>query len=212
MSVKHRRPKPMPSHTDTLPEESSVIEMTKQADTHQADRPLFPCAEGGCVKSYMTHGRLEQHLMYGKHEFRRAESLSLLDRAKISYAECLEAGESHPEVTITGSEIHCGSPCPREGWAGWESAKPRHRFNSKQKRYVEEKFQHGEIMRVKANPEDVSKEMRCLRDDNGKRILTVEEFLLPQQICSFLSRMAAKRRDATDSDHQSNKIGSCILG
>ena len=144
MSVEHRQPKPLPSHTDTLPEESSVVEMTKQADTHQADRSLFPCPEDGCVKSYMTHGRLEQHLMYGKHKFCRAESLSLLDRAKISYAEHLEAGGRHSEVTITGSEIHCGSPCLPEGWAGWESAKPRHRFNSKQKRYLEEKFQHVE--------------------------------------------------------------------
>ena len=99
MAVKHRQPKPMPSHTDTLPEESSVVEMTKQADTHQADRPLFPCPEDGCVKFYMTHGLLEQHLMYGKHEFRRAESLSLVDRAKISYAVRLEAGGSHSKVT-----------------------------------------------------------------------------------------------------------------
>ena len=147
MSVKPRQPKPMPSHNDTLAEESSVVEMTKQADTHQADRPLFPCPEVGCVKSYMTHGRLEQHLMYGKHEFRRAESLSLLGRAKISYAERIEAGGSNSEVKITGSEIHCGSPCLPEGWAGWESAKPRHRFNSKQKRYLEKKFQHGETTR-----------------------------------------------------------------
>ena len=206
MSVKHRQPKPMPSHTDTLPEESSVFEMTKQADTHHSDRSLFPCPEDGCVKSYMTHGRLQQHLMYGKHEFRRAESLSLLDRAKISYAERLEAGARHSEVTITGSEIHCGSPYLPEGWACWESAKPRHRFNSKQKRYLEEKFQHGETMRVKANPEDVSKEMRCLRDENGKRIFAVEEFLHPQQICSFFSRMASKRRDATDSDHEAEEF------
>ena len=97
VAVKRRQPKPMPSHTDTLPEESSVVEMTKQADTQQANRPLFPCPEDGCVKSYMTHGRLEQHLMYGKHEFRGAESLSLLDRAKISYAERLEAGGATPK-------------------------------------------------------------------------------------------------------------------
>ena len=180
--------------------------MTKQADTHQADRPLFPCAEDGCVKSYMTHGRLEQHLMYGKHEFRGAESLSLLDRAKISYAERLEAGGSHSEVTITGSEIHCGSPCLSEGFAGWESAKPRPRFNSKQKRYLEEKFQHGETTRVKANPEDVSTELRCLRDENGKRIFNVEEFLHPPKICSFFSRVAPKRRDATDSDHEAEEF------
>ena len=59
MLVKHRLPKVMPSHTDTLPKESSVVEMAKQADTHQANRSLFPCPEDGCVKSYMTHGCLE---------------------------------------------------------------------------------------------------------------------------------------------------------
>ena len=143
--VKHRQPKPVSSHTDTLPEESSAFEKTKQADTHQADRSLFPCPEDGCVKSYMTHGPLEQHLMYGKHEFRWAESLSLLDRAKISNAERLEAGGSHSKVTITGSEIHCGSPCLPEGCAGWESAKPRHRFNSKQKRYLDQGQPSGHL-------------------------------------------------------------------
>jgi len=80
VSVKHRQPKPMPSHTDTLPEENSVVEMTKQADSHQADRSLFPCPEDGCVKSYMTHRRLEQHRMYGKLEFRRAETFERLLR------------------------------------------------------------------------------------------------------------------------------------
>ena len=105
-------------------------------------------------------------------------------------------------MTITGSEIYCGSPCLPEGWAGWESAKLRHRFNSKQKRYLEEKFQHGETTRVKANPENVLKEMRCLGEENGKRIFIVEEFLHSQQICSFFFRMGSKRRDATDSDHE----------
>ena len=109
-------------------------------------------------------------------------------------------------MTITGSEIHCGSPRLPEGWAGWESAKPRHKFNSKQKKYLEEKFQRGETTQVKANPEDVSKEMRCLRDENGKRIFTMEEFLHQQQICSFFSRMASKRRDATNSDHEAEEF------
>ena len=103
MSVKHRQPKPAPSHTDSSPEEGSAIEMTQQADTHQTESLLFPCPEDGCTKSYMTHGRLEQHLMYGKHEFRRVESLSLLDRAKVGYAERLEAGGSRSEATVTGT-------------------------------------------------------------------------------------------------------------
>jgi len=58
VSVKHRQPKPMPSHTDTLPEESSVVEMTKQADTHQADRSLFPCPDDGCDRSATTGNNL----------------------------------------------------------------------------------------------------------------------------------------------------------
>ena len=144
--------------------------------------------------------------MYGKHQFRRVESVSLIDRAKVSYAERLEAGGSHPEVTIPDTEIHSGSPCLPEGWACRGSAMPRHRFNSKQRRYLEEKFKHGETKGIKANPDDVSKEMRCLRDQSGKRIFTVKEFLRPQQITSFFSRMACKRRDATDSDDEAEEF------
>ena len=206
VSVKNRQPKSVPSHTDSLPEEGSAIEMTQQADTHQTENLLLPCPEDGCTKSYMTHGCLEQHLMYGKPEFRRVESLSLLDRAKASYAERLEAGGSHSEVKITDTEIYCGSPCLPEGWAGRESSKPRRRFNSTQKRYLEGKFQHGESTGVKANPDDVSKEMRCLRDEKGKRIFNVEEFLRPQQISSFFSRMACKRKDGTDSDNEAEEF------
>ena len=206
VSVKHRKPKPAPSHKDSLPEEGSAIKMTQQADTHQTESLLFSCPEDGCMKSYTTQGRLEQHLMYGKHEFRQAESLSLLDRAKISYAERLEAGGTHSKVTITSRKVQCGFSCLSERWAGRESAKPRHRFNSKQKRYLQKKFYHGETMGFKANPGDVSKEMRCLRDENGKRIFTVEEFLRPQQISSFFSRMACKRGDATESDNEAEEF------
>ena len=71
---------------------------------------------------------------------------------------------------------------------------------------MEGKFQHGESTGVKANPDDVSKEMRCLRDEKGKRIFTVEEFLRPQQISLFFSRMACKRKDGTDSDDEAEEF------
>ena len=207
MSVKFRQPKPATSNTDSLLKEGSTTEMTQQANANLAVSLLFPCPDDGCTKSYMTYGRLEQHLIYGKHQFRWAEIFSLIDRAKASHKERLEAGGSHPEVTIPDREIHSDSPCLPEGWACRESAMPRHWFNSKQRRYLEEKFKHGEPTRSKANPDDVSKEMRCLRDQSGKRIFTVKEFLRPQQITSFFSRMACKRRDATDSDNEAEEFG-----
>ena len=110
------------------------------------------------------------------------------------------------EIIAEVLKIHSGSPCLPEGWTSRESAKPRHRFNSKQKRYLEGKFKHGETMGVKVNPDDVSKEMRCLRDENGKRIFTLEEFLCPRQIFLFFSRMACKRRDATESDDEAEEF------
>ena len=70
--------------------------------------------------------------------------------------------------------------------AGLESATPRHRFNSKQKKHLEGKFQRGETTGIEANPDDVSKEMRCLRDESGKRMFTVEEFLRAPQIILIL--------------------------
>ena len=173
VSVKPRQPKPATSHTDSLLKEGSTTEMTQQANANLADSLLFPCPDNGCTKSFMTYGRLEQHLMYGKHQFRRAESVSLIDRAKLSSAECLEAGRSHPEMTIPDTEIHSGSPCLPEGWACRESAMPRHQLNSKQIRYMKEKFKHGETTGIKASPDDVSEEMRCLRDQSGKGTFTL---------------------------------------
>ena len=73
MSVKPRQPKPATSHTDSLIKEGSTAEMTQQTNANLADSLLFPCPDDGCTKSYMTYGRLEQHLMYGKHQFRWAE-------------------------------------------------------------------------------------------------------------------------------------------
>ena len=102
--------------------------MTQQANANLADSLLFPCPDDGCTKSYMTYGRLKQHLMYGKHQFRRAESVSLIDRAQLTYVERLEAGWSPPEVTKLDTQIQSGSPCLPEGWACRESAMPRYRL------------------------------------------------------------------------------------
>ena len=62
---------------------------------------------------------------------------------------------------------------------------PRHRFNSKQKRYLGENLHYGETTRIKVNPDGVSKEMRFRKDHSGKRrkrILMVGESLRPQEI------------------------------
>ena len=44
------------------------------------------------------------------------------------------------------------------------------------------------------DPDIVSKEIRCARGKDGERLFGVSEFLTPQQVSSFFSRLAAKLR------------------
>ena len=64
------------------------------------------------------------------------------------------------------------------------------------------KFNLGETTGFKANPADVAKAMMTTRDDNGDRMFKSEEFLTTQQVSSFFSRLASKKRlpNAQDDD------------
>ena len=57
------------------------------------------------------------------------------------------------------------------------------RFGAEQKAYLDEKFKIGEQTRFKADPAQVAQDMRHAKHD---------EFLAPQQIKSYFSRMTVK--------------------
>lgn len=65
---------------------------------------------------------------------------------------------------------------------------------------MDKKFIEGETRGIKSSGEEVTKEMRYIRDDSGKRIFCFDEYLRPQQITSYFSRMAAKTRKVTILD------------
>ena len=206
MVIKPRQAKGVSSFSDSSTNQERPAIDEQEVATDPADSYLFSCPEDGCIKSYMTHGRLEQHLMYGRHNFRQNKSLPLLDRAKISYADRLEENrEGQSLIRMTGS-IEVGTTSVSEGWAGRDSKRTRRRFSAKQRTFLENKFNDGVTTGVKANPDNVSKEMRQLKDQNGKRVFTVVEFLRPQQISSFFSRMASKRKGATESDDEAEEF------
>ena len=133
----------------------------------------------------MTHGRLEQHLTYGKHSFWQAKSVSLLDRAQINYAERLEEGGRGQSLLTMTAPTNVDATSVLEGWATRDSKNTGHRFNVKTNTCLEDKFNYGEKTGVKANPNNASQEIGQLKDQNGKRVFTVEEFLRSQQISSL---------------------------
>lgn len=65
---------------------------------------LFACPEEGCVKSFQRFSSLEHHLDVGRHKY-ALESLTLLDKAMMSYATKLEQGAAtvHDPVEDTGT-------------------------------------------------------------------------------------------------------------
>ena len=81
------------------------------------------------------------------------------------------------------------------------------------KKYLEEKFNIGQSTGSKIDPAFVAKEMRRSRGKDGERLFVVSEFLTPQQVSSFFSRLALKVRqqqvevleeDALAVEEQSN--------
>ena len=79
------------------------------------------------------------------------------------------------------------------GWALQKRA-PSRKFPEAVKKYLTARFDLGEATGRKADPTQVSVDMRIARDESGQRIFTREDWLTNGKIKSFFSRLAAARR------------------
>ena len=87
---------------------------------------------------------------------------------------------------------------------GWVLAqqKSKSQFSDRQKAYLTKKFEEGERSGKKLKADEVAQDMRRVRDEMGRRALTIEEFLTSKQVASFFSRLAAKKSSVTTSDNE----------
>ena len=184
------------------PENSAVSTCKEDTKYNQNESHLFSRPEPWCVKRYQRFSSLQRHLNCGKHK-RELEKETIFDRAATGYAERLDK-QSGCVPTLQAFQ---SAKSPRQhvlsmGWALKSAQTKRTRFNDKQKNYMTTKFNLGETTGFKANPADVAKAMMTTRDDNGDRMFTSEEFLTTQQVPSFFSHLASKKRlpDVQDDD------------
>jgi len=82
---------------------------------------------------------------------------------------------------------------------GFEVPKRATRFPDKVRNYFQEKFDVGSATGHKADPVQVSIDMRCARDGLGRRLFAASECLQTQEIRSFFSRLAAAQRKNVQS-------------
>jgi len=189
---------------ENVPKHRNTAEPERQR-TDQTPLPtkddIYFCPVEGCICSFQRHCNLENHVLYGKCKFVE-EKLTLLDKAKLKYREKLEEGTSQlPSVSTTPSQT-TSTEVLSQGWA-LRTTKKRGRFNDNQRRYLDERFQLGEQSGHKADPEQVSIDMRRAKNHDGTRRFTIDEFLSAQQIKSYFSRTNAKLKNVqSDADLQ----------
>ncbi|KAK3712196.1 hypothetical protein QZH41_018426 [Actinostola sp. cb2023] len=165
----------------------------EKSDDNPTTSLLFSCPEEGCIKTYQRFSSLQLHLDSGKHQ-RSLENETLYDKAVHGYAARLEeqfGGVPQMQQFTNTQRINQDRPSLPMGWALKSSQTKR--FSEKQKSYLSNQFLIGETTGQKENPASVAKAMMTVRDSNGNRIFTSDEFLTSKQITSFFSRMSSKR-------------------
>ena len=116
----------------------------------------------------------------------------MLDKAKRGYAAKITGEITQvPTVGFRPAASH-GAVAPLQmGWA-LKTATKNTMFSEEQKKYFTEQFVTGEESGKKADPKQVSQDMRKVRSESGVRLFLGKGVFSSQQVSGFFTRLAAK--------------------
>ena len=196
------KPRQEPSRAKTISSSHLGSEGIDHEDATLEPSGLFTCPEDGCVRTFQRSSALQVHLDVGKHKL-ALERETMFDKAKRGYAAKI-IGERTQVPTVSCSSAGSDgavSDTLQSLEMGWSLKKPKKKtlFTAEQKQYLTEQFIIGEERGKKADPKDVSQEMRKLRDESGARLFRGKDVLTPQQVAGFFSRMAAKTQKSSST-------------
>ena len=175
------------------------------------DEAMFPCNEPGCSSEFSTYGELEDHMQLGQHGTKESQE-SVYDRLRRQWISKFSALTLEPETSTVSNDTRQQSKVsngpPSKGWALQKPKGGDKRFNDNVREYLTKRFELGELTGRKADPTQVSADIRTIKSDDGDRLFARDEWLTKTQIKGFFSRLAAaKRRKASmpseiiSSDH-----------
>ncbi|CAC5416588.1 unnamed protein product [Mytilus coruscus] len=146
---------------------------------------MLCCPVDGCVKSFIKHKNLDDHLLFGNCKF-KLKNEPTVDMTKNMY---LTKVTSKVEKTYSlSSDTVVAKENISEGRA-LKTRKPPTLFSKEQKLYLDEKFNIEETTGKKEYPISVAQEMKTT-NLKGKRRFKMSEFLTSQQIASYFSRVS----------------------
>ena len=170
-------------------------------DSADAELDMFECSEPGCIKSFTTFSELESHLDIGDHCMKdEKKTETLYDKIRKDgvdmFTSTVRITEYDASESSTKQGVQDSSPSNQAINMGWALPKLRTgpRFSDKVRNYLTARFDLGEQTGLKADPQQVSSDMRKARDEQNDRLFDREEWLTKSQVKSFFSRLAAARR------------------
>ena len=165
---------------------------------------LFTCPEDGCIQTSQRSSSLQAHLDEGKHK-RALEKETLFDKARKGYAARITGEQTkvptfgfYAASKISVDKLHSTLEM---GWA-LKTTRSRTHFTEEQRKFLTEQFLIGEECGKKADPQQVSQEMRRVRDEKAARIFSGKDILSPQQVAGFFSRLAARIRKTSATSNE----------
>ena len=146
---------------------------------------LFPCPQEGCSSSFQSFESLQRHLNHGQHENKTSQE-SVYDQRPDWVARfttllpenCPRAKSSKSSVTSSSLPMGLALQKPRAGGT---------RYSSQVKEYLKVRFDAGEESACKADPEQVTIDMRNARNKDNARLFSREEWLSRNQIQAYFT-------------------------
>ena len=160
---------------NTVPESSDEDNVT--SDSHIE---MFECWEPGCVQSFQTFSELESHLNIGDHYMKEdKKGKTPYNQVRMDFADMFTRTVKITEEAACARSTQQTAPessSPSQiDYLGWALPKPRpgpSRLSYKVKKYLTERFDLSEQTGLKADPQQVTNDMRKTRDEQNNRCLT----------------------------------------
>ena len=164
---------------------------------------IYSCQETGCVLTFKTRADAENHMDTGKHRL-ELECESVYDHIRRKWAAMgVTFAANVPSTSLHGEDSSRATRAPTLRPLGWalKVAKRPTRMTHKVKTFLTKKFEEGVRTGNKANPVQVAREMKTLRDKDGQSTFKPEEWRTVQPISSLFSRQTVvQRHRAVDAE------------
>ena len=161
---------------------------TESSVSSDSEIDMSECSEPGCIESFQTFSELGPHLDIGDHCVKEVtQSETLYDKLRRDWvdmfttsvsvtkdATCTPASQKRPGELVNVIRPSCGEP--RAGSS---------RFTEKVKNYLTARFDLGEQTGRKADPQQVSNDMRKTTDEQNNRPFDRKEWLIKTQVQGF---------------------------